>query len=123
MPRNTAMHESHARTHTDTETVLLSHSDSAILCATHTVSFSAHGFHRFDREQRPVSSFAPAVEVRAVVEGQFLSLRLHASNVGITKFSSLLATGGASSNKHIVQVCTQIQTRTNARHRHRHIYR
>ncbi|XP_023254552.1 xylulose kinase-like, partial [Seriola lalandi dorsalis] len=52
-----------------------------------------------------VSSFSPQVEVRAVVEGQFLSRRVHAERLGysIVPGTRVMATGGASSNRQILQ--------------------
>jgi xylulokinase len=41
------------------------------------------GITRFDSAGRSVKKFPPAVEVRAVVEGQFLSMRLHGENIGL----------------------------------------
>uniref|UniRef100_A0A3Q1EFN6 Xylulose kinase n=1 Tax=Acanthochromis polyacanthus TaxID=80966 RepID=A0A3Q1EFN6_9TELE len=57
-----------------------------------------------------VSSFSPQVEVRALVEGQFLSRRLHAERLGysIVPGTRVLATGGASSNKEILQVLSDV---------------
>ncbi|XP_008292824.1 xylulose kinase [Stegastes partitus] len=66
----------------------------------------AVGVHRFDSDDGEVSSLSPQVEVRALVEGQFLSRRLHAERLGysILPGTRVLATGGASSNKEILQV-------------------
>jgi xylulokinase len=47
------------------------------------------------------------VDCRAVVEGQFLSMRLHCANLGIHP-RSVLATGGASANAAIVQVMADV---------------
>uniref|UniRef100_A0A4W6F182 Xylulose kinase n=1 Tax=Lates calcarifer TaxID=8187 RepID=A0A4W6F182_LATCA len=57
-----------------------------------------------------VSSVSPQVEVRALVEGQFLSRRLHAERLGysIIPGTRVLATGGASSNKEILQVLSDV---------------
>ncbi|CAJ1081570.1 xylulose kinase isoform X1 [Xyrichtys novacula] len=71
---------------------------------------SVVGVHRFDPEDREVSSFSPHVEVRALVEGQFLSRRLHAERLGysIIPGTRVLATGGASSNREILQVLSDV---------------
>lgn len=61
------------------------------------------GVHRFKKDGSAVRRFPPDVEVRAVVEGQFLSMRLHGGNVGIQP-RTILATGGASANRAILQV-------------------
>ncbi|XP_075941362.1 xylulose kinase isoform X3 [Anarhichas minor] len=89
----------------------------------------AVGVHLFDPDDNQVSSLSPQVEVRALVEGQFLSRRLHAERLGysisetsvlllILIFSSclcsiipgtrVLATGGASANKDILQVLCDV---------------
>ncbi|XP_028288752.1 xylulose kinase isoform X2 [Parambassis ranga] len=64
---------------------------------------SAVGVYRFDSEDSEV-------EVRALVEGQFLSRRLHAERLGysIIPGTRVLATGGASSNKEILQVLSDV---------------
>ncbi|XP_018544077.1 xylulose kinase isoform X1 [Lates calcarifer] len=70
----------------------------------------AVGVHRFDPDDTEVSSVSPQVEVRALVEGQFLSRRLHAERLGysIIPGTRVLATGGASSNKEILQVLSDV---------------
>lgn len=65
------------------------------------------GTHRFGPDARPCPTFAPETEVRAVVEGQFLSMRLHSGNVGL-KPVQILATGGASANRSILQVMSDV---------------
>jgi xylulokinase len=65
------------------------------------------GIHRFGGDDRAVSAFAPDAEVRAVIEGQFLSMRLHGGNIGIEP-RSILATGGASVNKGILRVLADV---------------
>uniref|UniRef100_A0A3B4UXY9 Xylulose kinase n=1 Tax=Seriola dumerili TaxID=41447 RepID=A0A3B4UXY9_SERDU len=70
----------------------------------------AVGVHRFDPDDTEVSSFSPQVEVRAVVEGQFLSRRVHAERLGysIVPGTRVMATGGASSNREILQVLSDV---------------
>jgi xylulokinase len=65
------------------------------------------GIHRFGPDSRPAASFAPAVNVRAVVEGQFLSMRLHGGNIGLTP-KQILATGGASVNRGILRIMADV---------------
>jgi xylulokinase len=65
------------------------------------------GILRFDGRGRQVKAFDPAVDCRAVVEGQFLSMRLHCANLGIYP-GSILATGGASANAAIVKVMSDV---------------
>ncbi|KAM9489374.1 xylulose kinase isoform 2-T3 [Clarias gariepinus] len=66
---------------------------------------SAVGIYRFDQHDRNVSAFTPEVEIRALVEGQFLAKRVHAEKLGyrIIQGTRVLATGGASCNKDILQ--------------------
>ena len=77
-------------------------------------------FNKFDAE---VKTFSKEVEVRALIEGQFLRLRVHAENLGYTigPNTRVLATGGASANSAIIQVLSDvfnapviIQTRPNS---------
>ena len=65
------------------------------------------GIYRFDAEDRQVDSFNKAEDVRAIIEGQFLSMRLHAEGIGI-KPSRLIATGGASVNTSILKVVANV---------------
>ncbi|XP_013405667.1 xylulose kinase-like [Lingula anatina] len=71
---------------------------------------SISGVHRFTADNQKVSSFSDAVEVRAVLEGQFLSRRTHAENLGFALGPStkILATGGASVNKPFLQVIADV---------------
>ncbi|GMF24602.1 unnamed protein product [Phytophthora fragariaefolia] len=55
-----------------------------------------------------ISQAAPEVEVRAVVESQFLSLRLHAERLGVNKPQRLIVVGGASANKCMLQVLANV---------------
>ncbi len=54
----------------------------------------------------PCSAFPPAIELRALIEGQFLAKLNHATKLGftITQSTRVLATGGASANIRILQV-------------------
>lgn len=66
------------------------------------------GTRRFAGGKR-VSSFAdPKSDVRAVVEGQFLSMRLHGQSLGMVDPKRLIATGGASSNTAVLQVLSDV---------------
>uniref|UniRef100_A0A3Q2EFJ7 Xylulose kinase n=1 Tax=Cyprinodon variegatus TaxID=28743 RepID=A0A3Q2EFJ7_CYPVA len=69
----------------------------------------AVGVHRFDSNDREVSQWSPEVEIRALVEGQFLSRRLHAERLGYSiGKTKVLATGGASANQQILQVLSDV---------------
>ncbi|GAA6067263.1 xylulose kinase isoform X1, partial [Tachysurus ichikawai] len=42
----------------------------------------ALGIHRFDQHDKEVAAFTLEVEIRALVEGQFLAKRVHAQKLG-----------------------------------------
>lgn len=65
------------------------------------------GITRFGPAGEAVAAFTPEVEARAVMEGQFLSMRLHAGAVGIRP-ASILATGGASVDPAILRVMSDV---------------
>ncbi|XP_067291264.1 xylulose kinase isoform X2 [Pseudorasbora parva] len=70
----------------------------------------AAGVHRFNAEGQRAAAFDREVEIRALVEGQFLAKRVHAEKLGykIIRDTRVLATGGASSNKDILQVLSDV---------------
>uniref|UniRef100_A0A4W4E1Z6 Xylulose kinase n=1 Tax=Electrophorus electricus TaxID=8005 RepID=A0A4W4E1Z6_ELEEL len=70
----------------------------------------AIGIYRFDQHDKRVDAFTREVEIRALVEGQFLAKRVHAQKLGyrIIPGTKVLATGGASSNKAILQVLSDV---------------
>lgn len=70
----------------------------------------AVGVYRFDADDGEVSQLSGPQEVRALVEGQFLSRRLHAERLGHAPAagSRVLATGGASSNRELLQVLADV---------------
>ncbi|KAL6072291.1 Xylulose kinase [Balamuthia mandrillaris] len=57
---------------------------------------------------QPEVTFTPKEEARAVIEGQFLSMRLHAERIGITSFHNILATGGASANECVTRILAHV---------------
>jgi xylulokinase len=65
------------------------------------------GTFRFDPAGRAVPAFEPAAEARAVLEGQFLSMRLHAGAIGIRP-AGILATGGASVDKTVLRILADV---------------
>ncbi len=65
------------------------------------------GIHRFGPDAKRMTAFPADHEVRAVVEGQMLSMRLHSSHVGIRP-CSVLATGGASVNQGILKIMADV---------------
>ncbi|XP_073154495.1 xylulose kinase 2 [Henckelia pumila] len=78
------------------------------------------GFHRYVLEnfngdsldgvkEREVDAFDPTSEVRALVEGQLLSMRAHAERFGLpSPPNRIIATGGASANKCILALISSI---------------
>ncbi|OEL22866.1 Xylulose kinase [Dichanthelium oligosanthes] len=78
------------------------------------------GFHRYAVEnlddassdnliEREVAEFDPPSEVRAIIEGQMLSMRGHAERFGMPNPPKrIIATGGASSNESILKSIAQI---------------
>ncbi|PUZ73140.1 hypothetical protein GQ55_2G451000 [Panicum hallii var. hallii] len=78
------------------------------------------GFHRYIVEnlddassdnliEREVAEFNPPSEVRAIIEGQMLSMRGHAERFGMPNPPRrIIATGGASSNDSILKSIAQI---------------
>ena len=65
------------------------------------------GVHRFDANGRKVDSFSKAAEARAVLEGQFLSMRIHGSRIGLVP-ATILATGGASVDPTVIRVMADV---------------
>ncbi|RLN94043.1 hypothetical protein BBJ28_00019016 [Nothophytophthora sp. Chile5] len=72
-----------------------------------TLSAGVIGFDASGARTDP-SLAPPEVEVRAVVESQFLSLRLHAERLGVNKPQRLIVVGGASANKCMLQVLADV---------------
>ncbi|XP_019175377.1 PREDICTED: xylulose kinase-like [Ipomoea nil] len=78
------------------------------------------GYHRYVLEnftgdtldgvkEREVQEFDPASEVRAIIEGQFLSIRAHAERFGLpSPPKRMIATGGASTNNAILSMVASI---------------
>lgn len=65
------------------------------------------GVHRFDGNGEKVESFTKAAEARAVLEGQFLSMRIHGSRIGLAP-ATILATGGASVDPAVIRVMADV---------------
>ena len=67
------------------------------------------GVRRFGPGGAALAAFpTPAHEARAVVEGQFLSMRAHGESIGIVNPKRLIATGGASSNLAVLQILADV---------------
>ncbi|KFM74579.1 Xylulose kinase, partial [Stegodyphus mimosarum] len=68
------------------------------------------GDYRFNKNNELIHRFSKEVEVRALVEGQFLAKRVHAEDLGFSVHSAsrIIATGGASTNKSLIQVLADV---------------
>ncbi|XP_042523261.1 xylulose kinase isoform X1 [Dipodomys spectabilis] len=68
------------------------------------------GRHRFNAENQEVAAFPGDVEIRALIEGQFMAKRIHAESLGyrVMPKTKILATGGASHNTDILQVLADV---------------
>lgn len=68
------------------------------------------GDFRYNKLDQRVESFSNESEVRACLEGQFMRLYHHSQLLGLdmTKIHRLLVTGGASTNKAILQVVADV---------------
>lgn len=78
------------------------------------------GYHRYilgrgdgntfkELDARKVPHFEAAAEVRAIAEGQFLSMRAHAERIGMPcPPERVIATGGASANNHLLNLIASI---------------
>lgn len=64
----------------------------------------------WDNTNTPVDKVSPQYEGRALLEGQALARRAHAEDMGFTldKSSRLIATGGASVNKELLQIFSDV---------------
>lgn len=65
------------------------------------------GTTRFDNKGRRINEFAPEVEIRAVVESQMISMRLHGCNIGLRP-GRILVTGGVSKDKAVLKVLSDV---------------
>ncbi|KND00369.1 uncharacterized protein SPPG_04693 [Spizellomyces punctatus DAOM BR117] len=70
----------------------------------------AQGVFRFEHGQQVEEFSRPEINARAVLESQFLSMRLHARRVGYHDSASkrIIVTGGASQNDAIVRVLADV---------------
>nr|XP_018903018.1 PREDICTED: xylulose kinase [Bemisia tabaci] len=71
----------------------------------------ALGEHRYDEDDKPIPKFqSPEIEIRALVEGQFIAKRAHAEDIGfaIGEHSRIIATGGGSNNPAMLQVLSDV---------------
>lgn len=74
-----------------------------------TPRFNSTAVFRFDANDRPLAAFPnQGIEARSAIEGQFMSMRLHVKNLGLTSISKVIATGGASVNPALLQVMASV---------------
>jgi xylulokinase len=68
------------------------------------------GIWHVDAEDAPLDAakLTDAQAVRAVVEGRFLSMRARGGAIGLRDATRILATGGGSQSKEILQVCADV---------------
>ncbi|XP_068939842.1 xylulose kinase [Petaurus breviceps papuanus] len=68
------------------------------------------GRHKFNADNQKILNFPKKMEVRALIEGQFMAKRIHAEKLGyrVVPTTKILATGGASRNKDILQVLSDV---------------
>lgn len=68
------------------------------------------GDFRYNKDNQRVEHFSNELEIRACLEGQFLRLYHHSRQLGLdmSKLSRVIVTGGASSNKSILQVVADV---------------
>jgi xylulokinase len=73
-----------------------------------TPSVLKTGIHLFNQKNKNAINVAtPEQNVRAILESQFLSMRLHCGNIGLTP-ETIIATGGASVNKSILRIMADV---------------
>ena len=72
-----------------------------------TPTIHTTGTFRFDAAGAPVASFPPEADARAILESQFLSLRVHGGHVGLQP-RRILATGGASVDRVLIQIMADV---------------
>jgi xylulokinase len=69
------------------------------------------GDYRFDKNDGPLDRFpSREIEVKALIEGQFIAKRAHAQQLGYTidAKTRIIATGGASNNNTILQILSDV---------------
>eukprot|EP00467_Chlorarachnion_reptans_P023062 CAMPEP_0114498502 /NCGR_PEP_ID=MMETSP0109-20121206/6909_1 /TAXON_ID=29199 /ORGANISM="Chlorarachnion reptans, Strain CCCM449" /LENGTH=604 /DNA_ID=CAMNT_0001675989 /DNA_START=1 /DNA_END=1815 /DNA_ORIENTATION=+ len=72
-------------------------------------TFNAQRVFRFSPSNQPVREFPrPEHEIRALLEGHFLSMRVHTMGMRLPKLNKVIATGGASQNSDILQIIADV---------------
>jgi xylulokinase len=71
--------------------------------------FNASRVFRFSPDGKPETRCpTPQHEIRALMEGHFMSMLLHGKNMGVKEMRRVIATGGASANNAILQVIADV---------------
>lgn len=74
-----------------------------------TPKFIHRGSFRFDSTGTKVERFKDKqTEARALIEGQFLSMRCHSQAMGLANPVRVVATGGASANKKFLEILASV---------------
>lgn len=67
------------------------------------------GVHLFGKDNEKLENFPnPRYNVRAVVESQFLSMKLYSKSIGLKITERIIATGGASKNAALLQLLSDV---------------
>merc|ERR1712083_1165081 len=70
------------------------------------------GIYRFDENDNAVDEYKDngngSRDIRGIIESQFMAMRQHMNTFGVAKANKILATGGASQNKAILQVMADV---------------
>eukprot|EP01084_Bolivina_argentea_P048035 88534_1 len=70
------------------------------------------GIYRFDENDNSVEEYKDngkgSMDIRGIVESQFMAMRQHMERFGVTNSNKILATGGASANKGILQILSDV---------------
>lgn len=68
----------------------------------------AKGIYRFENGKRVDEFSDPALNVRAIVESQFLSMRIRLQRMTTVQMKRILATGGAAANHDLLQILSNV---------------
>eukprot|EP01084_Bolivina_argentea_P155979 271797_1 len=70
------------------------------------------GIYRYDEKDNAIDEYKDngngSTDIRGIIESQFLAMRQHMERFGVNNFNKILATGGASKNKAILQVLSDV---------------
>lgn len=66
------------------------------------------GIVKFDKENKRIDPSINITDCRAIIESQALSYKLHSKLLGLNEISSIVVTGGGSSNREILQIIADV---------------